>query len=270
MFVHIDGQLRAAHLILDYIPISKSFQALKSVIKARDPRLHRINVATPSFPITGPVPEGMLTTDLIPESILKVALPPPHTIEEATSSNPTITKEEEEEEKEEEVVEISDFEDEFEFFNQTLPSKTSTGDLRQPSPSQSSHHRRSTSTLDDMGIQRKPRFTLQELLESQLRKDVPKKAAQTKLPTPPPTQTFQADPTNHKRKRYEKGKKVVEIGRTLPSHKVKPQRRAKQPRGLQTRSANEAEQKGDHRARTLAWAPRMELDGAPLLNDTSI
>ena len=199
MFVHIDGQLRAAHLILDYIPISKSFQALKSVIKARDPRLHRINVATPSFLIIGPIPKGMLTTDPILESILKVALPPPHTVKEATSFNPTITNEEEE--KEEEVVEVSDFEDKFEFFNQTLPQETSTGDLRQPSPSQSSHHRRSTSTLDDMGIQRKPRFTLQELLESQPRKDAPKKAAQTKLPTPPPTQTFQADPTNHKRKR---------------------------------------------------------------------
>ena len=37
VFVHTDGQLRAAHLILDYIPISKSFQAPKCVIKARDP-----------------------------------------------------------------------------------------------------------------------------------------------------------------------------------------------------------------------------------------
>ena len=63
---------------------------------------------------------------------------------------------------------------------------------------------------------------------------------------------------------------MVETGRTLPSHKVKPQRRAKQPRSLQTRSANEAEQKGDHRAGTLAWAPHMELDEAPLLSDASI
>ena len=39
IFVHIDGQLRAAHLILDYVPISKSFFASKCVIKARDPRL---------------------------------------------------------------------------------------------------------------------------------------------------------------------------------------------------------------------------------------
>ena len=39
VFVHIDGQLRAAHLILDYVPISKSFLVPKCVIKARDPWL---------------------------------------------------------------------------------------------------------------------------------------------------------------------------------------------------------------------------------------
>ena len=37
VFVRTDGQLSVAHLILDYIPISKSFQVLKCVIKARDP-----------------------------------------------------------------------------------------------------------------------------------------------------------------------------------------------------------------------------------------
>ena len=37
VFVHSDSQLRAAHLILDYDPISKDFQAPKNVIKAKDP-----------------------------------------------------------------------------------------------------------------------------------------------------------------------------------------------------------------------------------------
>ena len=40
-----DGQLWAAHLILGYTPFSFAFQAPKYVIKARDLRLHRINVA---------------------------------------------------------------------------------------------------------------------------------------------------------------------------------------------------------------------------------
>ena len=40
-----DGQLKVAHLILGYTPISCTFQAPRCVIKAKDPRLHRINVA---------------------------------------------------------------------------------------------------------------------------------------------------------------------------------------------------------------------------------
>ena len=40
VFMNMDSQLRATHLILGYTPISSSFQAPKYVIKARDPRLH--------------------------------------------------------------------------------------------------------------------------------------------------------------------------------------------------------------------------------------
>ena len=76
VFIHTDGQLRVAHLILDYILISKSFQAPKCIIKAKDPHLHRISVAAPGFLTTGPIPKGTLTTNPIPEGIPKVALPP--------------------------------------------------------------------------------------------------------------------------------------------------------------------------------------------------
>ena len=56
----VDGQLRAAHLILGYTSISRAFQAPKCVIKARDPRLHRISVAYEGFVIPEgiPIPEG--------------------------------------------------------------------------------------------------------------------------------------------------------------------------------------------------------------------
>ena len=150
VFVHSDGQLRAAHLILGYTTISKNYQAPKCIIKA----------------------EGTFTTNPIPEGILKVALPPQYKVEKATSSHPATTKEEEEE-----IVEVSDFEDKFDVFNQPLSPKASTGDLRLPFPSQSSHHRGSISMLDDMGIQRKQRSTLQELLESQPGRDAPEKVA---------------------------------------------------------------------------------------------
>ena len=56
VFVHTNGQLRAAHLILDYMSVSNAFQAPKCIIKARDPRLQRISVATPRFLIISSVP----------------------------------------------------------------------------------------------------------------------------------------------------------------------------------------------------------------------
>ena len=106
--------------------ISKSFQALRCVIKVRDPRLQRINVATPSFLTIGPIPESTLTTDPIPEGIPKVALPSQRAVEEeATSSQPS-TK------GEEGVVIVFDFEDygdDFEVFNHPLSPDTPSGDL---------------------------------------------------------------------------------------------------------------------------------------------
>ena len=143
---------------------------------------------------------------------------------------------------------MSNSKDVLNVFNQPLSLEASTGDLGQSSPSQSSHHQGSSSIPDDMGIQRKLRSTLQELLESQPRKGTLEKATQTKLPTPPPTQTLQANPVDHKRKSEENNKEVVETGRTHPFHEVEPQKRAKESRGMQTRSANEAERRGNHRA----------------------
>lgn len=100
-----------AHLILGYTPISSRFQVPKCVIKDKDPRLHRISVATLSFLITGPIPEGILTTDPILEGIPKVALPfQQATKEEAMPSQPA-SKEEEE------VVNIFEFKDDFEVFS---------------------------------------------------------------------------------------------------------------------------------------------------------
>ena len=55
-----DGKLRAAHIILGYTPISFTFQAPKCVIKAKDPRLHRISVAYKGFIVLEsiPIPKG--------------------------------------------------------------------------------------------------------------------------------------------------------------------------------------------------------------------
>ena len=120
VFVHTNSQLKAARLILDYILISKSFQVPKCIIKARDARLQRISVVALGFLITGPILEGVLTTNPIPKGIPKV---------KASSSRPFI-KEKEKEKEEEEIVEVSDSENDFKVFNQPLSLDASPSDLK--------------------------------------------------------------------------------------------------------------------------------------------
>ena len=141
-----DGQLRAAHIILGYMPISFAFQAPKCVIKANDPRLHHISVAYEGFV----VPEGILIPEGTPlTQPLFVVIPSVG----ASSSQPVPMEEEEEGEKEEEenpegIITLSDSSNEFELFNQPpSPENTSAGiDFQQQV---------NVITSDEMGIQRK-------------------------------------------------------------------------------------------------------------------
>ena len=157
MFIRTDGQLSTTNIILSYTPTSMTFQVPKCVVKARDPRLHQINVAMTSFLISGPIPEGVFTTDPIPEGIPRV---------EASSSGPIVKKNEEEEEKEEgEIVEVSDSEDNFDVFNQS-ESLAEESQIQEASP-----------VPDIMGIQRKPRTGLLDVMESTSGSKVPEKNA---------------------------------------------------------------------------------------------
>ena len=138
-----DGQLRAAHLNLGYTPLSFAFQAPKYVIKARDPRLHRINVAFEGFIVPKGIP---LPQDTSRTQTLFMATPSIG----VSSSQPVLEEEEEKEEEEEErspeeVVDLSDSSDEFEVFNQTLPSED---------------------VYDKMGVRRKPQKSLMELIKN--------------------------------------------------------------------------------------------------------
>ena len=167
VFVHSDSQLRVAYIILNYTPKAKTFQALKCVIKSRDPRLHRISVVASGFLISGPILEGILTTIPIPEGVPKV---------KASTSHPINKEKEEEKEKEEgEIFEVSDSENKFEVFNWPL------------SLVKESHAQEASPILDNMGIQRKSRTCLLDIMESALGSKVPEKNAQAKLPPPPPT-----------------------------------------------------------------------------------
>ena len=70
-------------------------------------------------------------------------------------------------------------------------------------------------------------------MESQVRGIAPEKATQANLPPPSPppfTQPLRPDPADHKRKKEQKGPKVVEWGKGLLSKETKPQKGAKQAR----------------------------------------
>ena len=150
-----DGQLRAAHLILGYTPISRAFQAPRYVIRAKNPRLHRINVAFEGFVVLEGVPLPTSTPFTQPLPTLSTRVPSPS----------SILQEREEEQEEQGFVDLIESTDEFEVFNQPLYPKN---------------------LLDEMGIQRKPPKSLLELIENQLGRGELGKSAQPKLPPPPP------------------------------------------------------------------------------------
>ena len=61
-----DGKLRVAHLVLDYEPLSRSFQDVGNAIRTNDYRLARIDVSRPHFlaphdlpPVDHPIPQGV-------------------------------------------------------------------------------------------------------------------------------------------------------------------------------------------------------------------
>ena len=91
--------------------------------------------------------------------------------------------------------------------------------------------------MDEIGIQRKPQKSLMELIENQLGKGTPRKSTQPKLPPSPPKSPLPppqpSQPTRPKlvdlkRKREQKGKDVVETGRSHPTREDEAQRAAKQ------------------------------------------
>ena len=71
IFVSKDRQLRATPLILDYEPLSRTFQDVGQAIKADSPRLGQIDISKPGFlarkdlpPVPRPIPQNPLPVAL--------------------------------------------------------------------------------------------------------------------------------------------------------------------------------------------------------------
>ena len=107
-----DGQLRAAHLILSYTPISFAFQAPKCVIRARDPWLQRISVAYKGFVVLEGIPLPKDETCTKPLFVAAVSIG-------ASSSQHALREEEEEEE----VVQLLDSSEDLGVFDQPIQSE---------------------------------------------------------------------------------------------------------------------------------------------------
>ena len=69
IFVSEDHQLRAIHLILDFEPISRVFQEIGHAIRARDPRIHRIDVSKLDFLAHEDLPPVRLPVQQIPPTL---------------------------------------------------------------------------------------------------------------------------------------------------------------------------------------------------------
>ena len=110
-----DEQLRVAHLILDYEPISRPFLDVGNSIRANDYGLARIDVSRPGFlalhdlpPINHPIPQGIpLAAQPLQQVPLGQAV-----AEEGAASSSSLEKEIDKFRFEEEVIIISEAEEE--------------------------------------------------------------------------------------------------------------------------------------------------------------
>ena len=222
------------------------------MIKAKDPQLRRISVAYEGFliPQGVPLPEDTQHTEALPvASLAGVVSSSPHV--------PQVKEEEEVDREEEGFVDLSSATDDYEVF-----------DLLTPSPN----------TSEDMGIQRKPQRSLQELLESQPRRGEVGRPTQQKLPPPPPKSSLRApqpappsraEQPEPKRRREPKGKEVVEAGRTQSSHDEEAHRPTKQLK-IGPAPSRGPEMGEIQQTEPRAWLPAPMLGGEPLTDDASI
>ena len=69
IFVSEDGQLRAAHLILDYKPISRIFQDVGQALRAGNPKLTQVDVSKTGFLVWRDLPPVVLFSRHIPQEV---------------------------------------------------------------------------------------------------------------------------------------------------------------------------------------------------------
>ena len=118
------------------------------------------------------------------------------------------------------MVEVSDSEDDFEVFNQPQSLEALTGDFGHLPSAEVSQTQGDPIIPEALGIQRKSRTSLIEIMESQSEGKAPEVAGQAKHPSLPTPHDHQPNPANKKRKREQKRKDVIEEGRGVPPKEI--------------------------------------------------
>ena len=152
-----DGQVRAAHKILRYAPLQKSFADPKHVISANRPRLPKITVVEQGFLISERSP--------IPKGIPLVGSSSSHQAAEDEGN-----------------LGLSD--EGFGAFDQADPSEDPSSYLGDPDLSETELLSVGISSRAEMGLKRKPPTSLFDLIKGQPRKGAQEKL-QSNVPTPP-------------------------------------------------------------------------------------
>ena len=261
-----DGQLRAAHLILDYEPISRIFLDVGNFIRANDYRLARIDVSRPGFlaphdlpPVDHPIPQGIpFAVQPLQQVPLGQAI-----VEEGAASSSSLEEEIYKFQFEEEVIVISEAEEEADEYScvQT-PAQIITYIV--------------DFSNEEEEMAPKTGLSLMELMKGRNKAPSPQDKNKSKPPVnpPPPSPQLSADlrlkpNPDLMRKRHTK---VPEEGEMGPSKGSKQPRQSQDQRSRRSGSVNSREELPVAQVccPTRTWSPKLEVDSVPTAWDASL
>ena len=256
-----NGPLRAAPLILDYVPLTRALVEHGQAIRASSPRLARIDVSVLGFLTSRDLPPVQLPAQRAFPAVVAPA-------EEAGSSHSSL----------EEQIDQFHFAEEGEVSARLVKLSNSDSDLDRASAAPDLGaviaQIDTSQELEEEGMDLKQMSGLRRLLSNrnkgQSSKDVPKEQPTTKAPPPPPPisdAALQPMP-NLRRKRPVGELEEGEVGH----EKAKPQKKGKEtkePKEKRTKSIDSRDEAAIRRDQRI-WLPRLELDGAPISWDATL
>nr|POF14641.1 hypothetical protein CFP56_26742 [Quercus suber] len=250
-----DNQVKAAHKILGYTLVQKSFLIPKHVIRANDPRLQKITVTEDGFQFPEEPSKPEVVTVAFPSSSQVFA----EVADEAPERK----------------------EDAFDVFTQLDQSEDPPGDLGNPRLTEADLLASEALPLPMMGYKRKPTTSLLDLIEGQPGKSqqklppTPSKtrstSAQQKLPPPPPPPSQTSLPSGSvpadPKKKKDKGKRLIEDKPVSSQEEDNTLWPSKQ---LKIGGKSQDRQVVDTSSEAQAWLPSPMPHGEPLRDDASL